>query len=1100
MIKSLLTTVVGLSMTMTLFSQQDLLPKYQSPEEIYDIGIDYYEDEEYTKAYDQFMRIDYRDTAYFKSRKFAINCAQAGNKYDTVITVSKAVLGQDEYNPYKEEFYNFIGHALIQKEKYEESISYIDDALKEYPRSYILRFNRAMALSKLERYDEAVAEYQESIRYNPHYLWSHIELGRLCARAGDYAKAAMAMNIGIYTNAYRGEGVDGIIALEEVYNGNIENDIDHINYREEESFDDLDLMIKNKLALNAKYKVKNKLSYPFIRHNQLLISSLKYDPQSNDFWNQTYVKFLAEVWNRDAFNQYTYYQCVSVDQPRTQQIVTKQTKKIKAFVQWSLDYFVEAMNDRKIWNGTGYEDNMLVHRGAYGFNEEGERKSDGTFIGEYKSYNFNGLLEAEGQLNNSGEKIGTWRYYDEMGRIEVQQDFVEDKLDGNRYSYYHNGSRKQLIPIKNDKIDGFVENYFNIDQPMVRMELDDAGVKNGKTVYYYKNGQVSAEMTFVDDKIDGVYKRYYSNGQLSEETLYDNGELEGKFKTFHRNGAVNIEGEYKDDKPFGHWKYYHDNGQLIEEGDFKDGERIGVWESYRYNGQLESVSDFGTTGKKTGVYKEYDFDGKLSIELTYKGEDIISYKTYSSKGEVLASGELKKKELEFVNYHSNGVKSVEGKYYKGNEVGEWKYYDNQGHLTSRLNFNEDGERDGDQKWYFEDGELETIKTYKDGELHGLYVDYYRNGKIFRQGWYNEGEVVGRWITYYRNGEVQNDEYYQEGEAQGDVVYYDVVGKKRETSLYYYGSYMGTVLFDSTGAEYARYELDKGEGVFDFKDINGKVYNHKEFKGATGEGQTKSYLPDGTVTREGQYSSGDNVGEFKWYHNDGSLATTGSYKDDERHGTWKWYFEGSDQLSQVNEYIDGKKVGTEYQYHENGKLEAEVSYRDGDRHGKSTYYDEFGEVQYILFHENDYMLGYSYLGSDGKPVEMIEFDRNNGEMKTYYKNGKVSYEATYKNGFIEGKSSFYMSNGKPEMERNFIKGDLDGEYKTYYANGKVKSFIHYKDDQKHGEMIEYYSTGKKKIVTNYVLGTIHGWVTYYDKNGNQTKREYYYNGRLIKTEA
>lgn len=55
---------------------------------------------------------------------------------------------------------------------------------------------------------------------------------------------------------------------------------------------------------------------------------------------------------------------------------------------------------------------------------------------------------------------------------------------------------------------------------------------------------------------------------------------------------------------------------------------------------------------------------------------------------------------------------------------------------------------------------------------------------------------------------------------------------------------------------------------------------------------------------------------------------------------------------------------------------------------------------------------------------------NLEIKSYYKNGVVFHESTFKDGFYLGKMVYYHSNGKMAEEKNYINGDLDGDYKEY----------------------------------------------------------------------
>ena len=130
------------------------------------------------------------------------------------------------------------------------------------------------------------------------------------------------------------------------------------------------------------------------------------------------------------------------------------------------------------------------------------------------------------------------------------------------------------------------------------------------------------------------------------------------------------------------------------------GNRVGIWKTLSANGKLAEESNYGETGKKTGVYKDYNLDGNLVLELTYKGEEIITYKTFDNNGKVLSEKEKTKKKLDFVTYHKNGKIRMEGSYTKGEPTGIWKDYNQYGVVIYERNYNEEGNLDGSFKTIF----------------------------------------------------------------------------------------------------------------------------------------------------------------------------------------------------------------------------------------------------------------------------------------------------------------------------------------------------------------------------------------------------------------
>ena len=94
-------------------------------------------------------------------------------------------------------------------------------------------------------------------------------------------------------------------------------------------------------------------------------------------------------------------------------------------------------------------------------------------------------------------------------------------------------------------------------------------------------------------------------------------------------------------------------------------------------------------------------------------------------------------------------------------------------------------------------------------------------------------------------------------------------------------------------------------------------------------------------------------------------------------------------------------------------------------------------------------------ADGVDYEKViqHFDLSgkiNGKSESYFKNGNLSVQGNYKNGFQDGHFIYYNENGKPRVEENYIHGKLEGDAISYDKNGKV-------------EKVEKYVKGKKVIL-------------------------------------
>ena len=69
-------------------------------------------------------------------------------------------------------------------------------------------------------------------------------------------------------------------------------------------------------------------------------------------------------------------------------------------------------------------------------------------------------------------------------------------------------------------------------------------------------------------------------------------------------------------KKHGLWKYYDEDGKLIGGGCYENGKEVGPWKTYWNNGKLLSEGCY-KNGEKIGIWKYYDKNGILTEEKTY---------------------------------------------------------------------------------------------------------------------------------------------------------------------------------------------------------------------------------------------------------------------------------------------------------------------------------------------------------------------------------------------------------------------------------------------------------------------------------------------------
>ena len=125
----------------------------------------------------------------------------------------------------------------------------------------------------------------------------------------------------------------------------------------------------------------------------------------------------------------------------------------------------------------------------------------------------------------------------------------------------------------------------------------------------------------------------------------------------------------------------------------------------------------------------------------------------------------------------------------------------------------------------------------------------------------------------------------------------------------------------------------------------------------------------------------------------------------------------------------------------------------------------------------------------------------------------SYEKSIGIKFIERVGKWIAYDRKTKLkisEENFVNGKLEGEIKSFYTNGKLLKIENYKAGKKSGTVIMYAPNGNVVNNSNFLNGRKDGTFVNYDKNGQKLLSgkykqgkpqgiwKYYKNGKLDKT--
>lgn len=219
---------------------------------------------------------------------------------------------------------------------------------------------------------------------------------------------------------------------------------------------------------------------------------------------------------------------------------------------------------------------------------------EGFIRGEFAQIE-RGKIEA--RIINGEMRSDCRRFFDAEGK-KIRSDVREDSLvPGLMHStgYYENGALN------------FKFNYRYSD-----IKSRSAVTREGPSIYYHPNGQLSHSCSFENDAAVGLFQQWNEKGILVAEVHF----TKHFDSTFSYVKSIDDLFMSVSGVPDGTWKNWSNNGVLFNESSYSKGLRHGIWKTYHENGQLktqreyrndEPINDemhFDINGKKIKLEKE----------------------------------------------------------------------------------------------------------------------------------------------------------------------------------------------------------------------------------------------------------------------------------------------------------------------------------------------------------------------------------------------------------------------------------------------------------------------------------------------------------------
>lgn len=982
--------------------------------------------------------------------------------------------------------------CYLSMDKFDRAMETVDSAMILFPKNTKLLYNKGLIYKQMKEYGKAKEVFQEVIRKTPYLASAHYELGALALRDNETARMMMCFNMYLMCEGNKDKGNQVLTLLNHLASSKKDSVPVNIFSDSGEDFAKINLLLDNYVALDKGYKTGVKVNLAAIKQNHLLFSQLAEKPVGKDgFWNEFYVPIFRDLYNSGQFANYAWYVLQYSKNDDHLNLVKKNASGIEKFGAWLGTIVAER------WNIIGsdesgdlatlrlfYDNDMPQGIGPF-------NKKTKFVEGAWEYYKTSGSLSAKGMFKNN-EKHGAWQWYYPNGKLESSGTFDKGKVDGEMPRYYENGNPKSKGTYKAGEREGMFEEYYADGRLKGKVSYKD-GTLNGPNMKYFANGFLSDSLTFEDATAQGDYRYYHSNGKLRISGSAKDDQRSGLSKEYYSNGALMSEYNYVDGKPDGLAKEYFITGELSFEGRYKDGNRVGTHSAFYPDGSKKYVSEYDESGTENGGRTTYDRSGNPHELYVYTKGLITAYKFVDDDGKVIIEAKKKGQDFDYKSIYFDGTQESNGLYsVKGAKQGTWEFYNSDGVRTSKLNY-KDNVQDGYQTYYFPNGKVKSEYNMVDGEIDGEFKDYYYNGQLQTNCRYDHGAMEGELFEYRSNGQLESIDYYIH-DNKSYRAEYSVENTLNIEVFYEDGLFKHFKYYDEKGKFLGKFDFVGGDGKIDYRYANGQTQGDAEFILGNKHGRARYFEFDGRVSSDATFNLGRYEGIAKFYHENKQLKEHSEFADNERHGIykrWNWFGE----LTTEGTYVYGQLEGTYSNYYPDGTLESSSQYVNDELHGKREFFAPNGDLQMIRYYDHGLLTGYSYLGSDGKPVAPIAYDKKDFNFKAYFPNGQVSREYRLERGMLQGKLMEYLPDGTITYEGTYVDDGLEGTKKNYDKQGKLYSTAEYKADELNGMFTIYWPNGQKRLELPYLLGEKSGTGYEYDKAGKKTIEYTFSNNQL-----
>jgi len=201
---------------------------------------------------------------------------------------------------------------------------------------------------------------------------------------------------------------------------------------------------------------------------------------------------------------------------------------------------------------------------------------------------------------------------------------------------------------------------------------------------------------------------------------------------------------------------------------------------YSENVSEINISGYVLNGKKTGTWIECYSKSELPHFIRQYVDGNLDGVCFDidKQGTITKQAEYRNGKLEgnVIRWFRGGILHDIVSYKNGLKDGPSKICYDKGTIQEESNYKE-GQRDGVTIWYSfnekSQGPKVAMYTYKDGQFEGVQETYYDDGTVKTRKMFKDNVQNGLSVEFYEDGSVKSEANYKKGEISGKVKEYKI---------------------------------------------------------------------------------------------------------------------------------------------------------------------------------------------------------------------------------------------------------------------------------------------------------------------------------------